>query len=151
MTNLRHPSSHFDALTQAVAYLGKPEVARLMGKSQDIVDKCINPNVEGYHLPIDRAMAINTALAVKGFPRVFTLLLEDNADAAMPVVNAIAAAPEPPHVMVDRIVCGAAGVLDEFVAREKHKDLTAADRSHLGKVTAELQKRIAAFRRALWS
>ena len=151
MTNLRHPSSHFDALTQAVAYLGKSEVARLMGKSPDIVDKCINPNVEGYHLPVERALAIDVELARQGFPAVFSLLLMSAITAALPVAHTNEQAPEPPHTLVDRIVCDAGSVLKEFVGAEKHKVLTGGMKAQLLKATAALQKDIAAFRRALWA
>lgn len=151
MTNLRHPSSWRDALTQTVAYLGKPEVARLMGKSEDIVDKLVNPNVEGYHLPVQRALTLDAALVAQGFPAVFGFLFAAAADAARPDVGGDQAPVDrADHEMVARITTDAAKVLDGFLEADKDKVLARDEKQRMLKATALLQERIAAFRRRLF-
>ena len=155
MTILRDPTSHYDALRQAVGYLGIDEVAGLMGKSTDVVRKVENPNAEGYHLPIESAMRLDVALIKGGFPPVFAMLLTSSAAEALPLTkpderSGREAGHEAEHEMVARIVCDGAKVLDTFMEADKDKKLTSAEKSKLLQVTQQLQTRIAAFRRRLF-
>jgi hypothetical protein len=133
MSKLRDPLSIHDATRKAHAALGDAGVRAVTGKTESLVQKWSDPDLDGHHVPLYQAIALDVAMVEGGkHPphfEAFRVALED----AMPQMPA--PIPKPPPSLSEQTL-GLARELGEVAAA-----VAAAQED--GKVTAAEKRRIA--------
>src|SRR5438045_2437536 len=70
MAKRRISDSVEDALDQAIGFLGKPRIAGIVGKSENVLGKWSDPDKD-HQAPANSMLEIDRQLALNGYPQPF--------------------------------------------------------------------------------